>query len=114
MKTTTFKLPAIATGLLIFSAASLPVANAQTPQQNPRNRYPQELVNNYTKTCLASSVDSGLTQQQAQILCNCTLREFQNRYTLEQFGEIMQQARGGTIPESVTEIGLSCAEELIN
>ncbi|MEC4894422.1 MAG: hypothetical protein SAL07_13905 [Oscillatoria sp. PMC 1051.18] len=114
MKTTTLKLLAIVTCLPILSAASLPVANAQTPQQNTRNRYPQELVNNYTRTCLANSVDSGLTERQAQILCNCTLREFQNRYTLEQFGEIMQQARGGAIPQAVTEIGLSCAEELIN
>ncbi|MEC4894420.1 MAG: hypothetical protein SAL07_13915 [Oscillatoria sp. PMC 1051.18] len=114
MKTPTFKLPAIVTCLLMLSGAGLPVANAQTPQQNTTNTYPQELVEVFTQSCVTSAVDSGLTEQPAQFICSCSIQKFQNRYTLEEFIELTQQTPAGTIPEVFTEITSSCVAELIN
>ncbi|MEC4986831.1 MAG: hypothetical protein SAJ37_21100 [Oscillatoria sp. PMC 1068.18] len=114
MKTSTFELSAIVTCLLMLSGTGLPVANAQTSQPNTTNTYPEELVEVFTESCVSSAVDSGLTAEPAEFICGCSIEEFQNRYTLEEFINLTQQTHAGTIPEVFQEVTSSCVVELMS
>lgn len=117
-----FRISAVSAFLLTFSPVAdngLPAAKAesQVPQQiaqsNQGNRYPQNFINDYMKSCRQSAVKQGVSQQQADQLCTCTINRFQSRFTLDQFRALRQQAQQTReTPEVFTEIGLACAEQL--
>jgi hypothetical protein len=93
-------------------------AQSKIPQnlaQRPPNRYPQNFINDYMRSCRQSAVKQGVSQQMAEKLCTCTINRFQSRFTLDQFKALSRQARqNGEPPEVFTQIGEACAEQLIN
>jgi hypothetical protein len=82
-------------------------------QQQRQNRYPQDFINDYMRSCKQSAVKQGVSQQLAEKLCTCTINRFQARFSLEQFKTLSRQAQqNGEPPEVFTEIGEACAEQL--
>jgi len=59
----------------------------------PQNSYPSSAVNAYMEGCVNGALQdpsAGISQAQAQGFCSCTINEFQNRYTFEQFVDLSQ------------------------
>lgn len=59
----------------------------------PQNSYPSSAVNAYMEGCVNGALQdpsAGISQAQAQGFCTCTINEFQNRYTFEQFVDLSQ------------------------
>lgn len=88
-------------------------AKSQTPNLPSQTKYPQDFADAYQASCKINAVTEGLSPEQAEILCNCTLNKFQSKYTLERFQELLKTAAKEETPEELTEVGELCAEELI-
>lgn len=81
-----------------------PIQNSAPPIQNTpptqppvgggvKNAYPSSAVNAYMEGCVNGALQdpkAGISQAQAQGFCTCTITEFQNRYTFEQFVDLSQ------------------------
>ena len=65
--------------------------NAQLPSYNRKNPYPQEVTEAYLGACMQGSMAQGLTEEQSKSLCNCTLEQFQSRYTFEEFVQVSEE-----------------------
>lgn len=87
--------------------------NTATPPQ-PKYKYPQEIVNAYISSCSQRSIQEGLTPQQAKTVCQCTINQFQSRYSFEQFIKIYTQAqKSKESPDEFVDVGIECAEKLL-
>ncbi len=96
-----------------YNSVTVAVTQAQTAPPKPKYQYPQEIIETYITLCTQQSVDQGLTPQQSKTLCNCTLNQFQARYSLDEFIRIYAQVnQNQETPEEWIDIGLACAEEL--
>lgn len=86
--------------------------NSQT-QPKPKYQYPQQLVNAYLSGCKQRSIKEGLTEQQATSVCQCTINQFQSRYSADQFLKMYSQAqKAKEPPDEFVDIGLECAERI--
>ncbi len=109
MKLAIEKLSLISALLLAFSFilydSSLAVEekNSVSPEVVP-NEYPDIFVGSYINQCTElAGVD--LPQEDAHNLCKCTLKNFQARYSYEQYKELSQETK--------EDIGLSCFEKVL-
>lgn len=110
MKTTFHKLSLTSAFLVTFAV----ITTSGLLRATAQNKYPQAIVNEYMRSCQQSAVRGGLSQQQAQRLCTCTINRFQSRFTLEQFRNLTRQGQeSGKPPEAMTEVGMACAEEVL-
>ncbi|NET24376.1 hypothetical protein [Okeania sp. SIO1I7] len=89
-------------------------AKSQTPKLLSQNEYPQDFTEAYQASCKINAVTKGLSTEQAETLCDCTLNQFQSKYTLEEFQKLMNKAAKEETPEELIEVGEICAEELID
>ena len=89
-------------------------ANSQTIQSSPENKYPQDFAETYQASCQFNAVTKGLSQEQSKILCDCTLNQFQSKYTLEKFQKLLKESKKEKTSEDLIEVGEICAEKLIN
>lgn len=104
-------------GSLTVTVTVSTMAAAESPsyQQQPRNAYPQEFVSNYVSNCRERSQRSGLTPQQAQTICQCTIFEYQDRFSIEEFVDIVQQLQEtGQAPDELVDVALTCSAKLDN
>jgi hypothetical protein len=86
-------------------------ANAN-PTTISANVYPEDVVNAYMEGCLASAQDVGLTTEQAQSYCGCTIQEIQNQYTYDEFLVVVQTMQeSGQFPPEMMEIINSCGSQ---
>ncbi len=84
-------------------------ASAQTNQE-----YPQEYSQNYLQECKATAMTEGLPDIEAETLCNCTLREFQQKYTLDEFKDLNKRSETDTTAsDALVEVGEFCFEEIL-
>lgn len=109
MKTNLFSLMAFSLFFLVS-----PV-NAETfvSQQLKENKYPQTFVANYMKECIPRASAENLSPEEAAKLCQCTITEFQKRYSFGEYQKITKQA--DTSPEAqdkLVDVGAYCFEEL--
>ncbi|WP_413164384.1 hypothetical protein ACL6C3_00675 [Capilliphycus salinus ALCB114379] len=87
--------------------------NAQPASYNRKNPYPQEVTEAYLGACMQGSMAQGLTEQQSKSLCNCTLEQFQSRYTFEEFVQVSEEMnQSGEPPAEIFDIGVACASSL--
>ncbi|MCG5061225.1 MAG: hypothetical protein KA714_25470 [Limnoraphis sp. WC205] len=87
--------------------------HAQPSSEQAKNPYPQEVTEAYLQACLQGSVDQGLTEQQSQSLCDCTLEQFQTRYTFDEFVQVYGKTDESEEPPSeIFEISAACAGTL--
>ncbi len=93
--------------LLSFSGS---MALAETPS----DVYPAEYIQQYQKECMAASTAEGLTELDAEELCECTLTEFQKQYSLAEFKELNAKAEEDQdSANSLVEVGQSCFESIL-
>ncbi|MGL4501682.1 MAG: hypothetical protein ACRC78_15325 [Planktothrix sp.] len=92
----------------------LSLAQNNLTQPQPKYKYPQEIVNAYISSCSQRSIQEGLTQPQAKIVCQCTINQFQSLYSFEQFLKIYTQAqKAKESPDEFVDVGIECAEKLL-
>lgn len=95
----------------------MPTANAgsRAPQLLAQNQYPQNLREDYLRSCQRRAASEGLNQGQAQRLCQCTLGRFQARFTSAQFVALNRRAsQTGQVPQVFTDIGMACYRQIGN
>ena len=100
--------------ILAYCTLFLNEANSQTSKLPDKKEYPQDFAETYQASCKFNAVAKGLSGEQAEILCNCTLNQFQSQYTLEKFQKLLADSAKEETPEELIEVGELCAEELIN
>ncbi len=89
-------------------------AQNNTSQPKPKDQYPQEIVKAYLNGCSQRSVQEGLTQQQAKIVCQCTINRFQSQYSFDQFLKLYTQAqKTKESPDEFVDVGIDCATQLL-
>ena len=91
-----------------------PFAQNYTSQPKPKDHYPQKIVKAYLNGCSQRSVQEGLTQQQAEIVCQCTINRFQSQYSFDQFLKLYTQAqKTKESPDEFVDVGIDCATQLL-
>jgi hypothetical protein len=100
--------------VLSFIVSLTPVkAETLVSQQIKENKYPATEINNYLKACVPKATEQGLSPQEAQRLCQCTIKEFQKRYTLTEYKKLEQQANiNPQAADKLIDVGAYCFEEL--
>ena len=94
--------------LLIASLSALS-AIAQTVQE-----YPQEYSQNYLQECQDTAIAEGLPDIEAKSLCSCTLKEFQQKYTLDEFKDLNKRSEtDAAASDALIEVGEFCFEEIL-
>lgn len=87
--------------------------SAQPAQPQAKNPYPEEVTDAYLEACLQNSVARGLTEQQSESLCACTLQQFQTRFTFDEFVEVYSETNEtGKPSEAIFNISAACAAVL--
>jgi hypothetical protein len=89
---------------LIASSGLQAAEKTNTTQKAALNRYPQDFTNNYMKSCNAVA-GKELPSKEAQELCTCTLKNFQSRYSYDQYKKLSQETR--------EEVGYSCFDSIL-
>ncbi len=79
-----------------------------------RYQYPEAEQQAYLSTCQrVVSEDQGFSPQQSLNLCQCTLQQFKNKYTIEQFRQLYAAAnQSNKVPAEFIKAGISCAAQL--
>ncbi|HHP7232336.1 MAG TPA: hypothetical protein ACFCUY_15925 [Xenococcaceae cyanobacterium] len=98
--------------LITLSFTTLIVTAETTPEV--AEAYPPEYTQQYMQDCQETSMQEGLAAVEAQKLCQCTLREFQQKYTLAEFKQLNTAAETDeTASNQLIEVGQVCFEELL-
>ncbi len=94
---------------MIATFALLAETSSAAPQE-----YPQEYSQNYLQDCKDIAITEGLPDIEAETLCNCTLREFQQKYTLDEFKDLNKRSEtDSTASDALIEVGELCFEEIL-
>ena len=96
---------------LILLSFSSSVAFAETPT----DIYPAEFAQQYRQECMTASTAEGLTEPDAEELCECTLSKFQQEYSLEAFKELNAKAKEDhqESANALVEVGQFCFESIL-
>ncbi len=78
------------------------------------NAYPAAVTQAYLSNCVSTAENYGLPSSGAQAYCDCTLSEFQNNYTLEQFMAISTSVMQDQAPPEFMEVVNTCLPYLSN
>jgi hypothetical protein len=93
------------------------LALAQENSTNPTqtgNQYPPDYIQNYMQECIKTSMEQGLVQPDANKLCNCTIKQFQARYTLDEFKQLTAKSKKEQMAaDALVEVGESCLETIL-
>ena len=82
--------------------------------ESTSHTYPPEYIQQYMKDCIATSMTEGLAEPEAKKLCDCTLAEFQQQYSLEAFKELNAKSETDEMAANkLIEVGELCFEELL-
>ncbi len=99
---------------ILASAAGLGVAIASVAQPALANEYSERFRATYLQTCRRDAQRAGLPAGMASQVCQCTLDRLQERFSETQLRNLMQRAQQtGNAPSALTEIGRSCAVEVL-
>ena len=99
--------------LLLVLPASVAVAEGSANAQQA-NQYPAEFVRDYQQECLQTSLSEGLSETEAQNLCDCTIDEFSRQYSLEEFKQLTAaSATDKNAETALIEVGQFCFEQLL-
>ncbi|MEO1672737.1 MAG: hypothetical protein AAFR77_18495, partial [Cyanobacteria bacterium J06631_2] len=75
---------------------------------------PAEFVQQYQQECVQTSIAEGLEEVEAQRLCNCTIKEFQQQYALEEFQQLtVASATDKESETALVDVGQFCFEQLL-
>ncbi|MEL6580187.1 MAG: hypothetical protein AAFQ14_10560 [Cyanobacteria bacterium J06621_12] len=89
-------------------------AGVVEPTAKNTTQYPAEFVQQYQQECVQTSIAEGLEEVEAQRLCNCTIKEFQQQYALEEFQQLtVASATDKESETALVEVGQFCFEQLL-
>lgn len=84
------------------------------PNKETVTEYPVAYSQKYLQDCQKTSLKEGLEEIDAKRLCDCTLREFQQKYTLTEFQQLNTAAETDeNASNELIEVGQLCFEELL-
>ena len=101
----------------IFTPVPFSVAEeiVDTPDSSVTTyQYPQDYTQEYLQDCMQTTMGEGLVEEDAKTLCNCTLKKFQQKYSLTEFKQLTASSQ--TDENSATkliEVGESCLETIL-
>jgi hypothetical protein len=79
--------------------------------QSTSSRYSFE---DYKKECLQRARKEGLSKEDAEKLCTCTINRFRSRYTIVQFRSLVQKSKTNKAARAtLTQVGEQCFEEIL-
>lgn len=82
--------------------------------QSTSNTYPPEYKQQYLQECMSTAMQEGLAEPEANQLCNCTLTEFQQKYSFAEFQELStKSATDETAANALFEVGEMCFESIL-
>ena len=94
---------------IIFTLISLPAL-----AQSTSNTYPPEYKQQYLQECMGTAMQEGLAEPEAKQLCDCTLTEFQQKYSFTEFQELSSKAATNeTAANALFEVGEMCFETIL-
>lgn len=112
MKTTLYSLlyvTLVGITQLGFAIGQLSAAEQQQLAQASQNSF-----DNYRQQCLQQARGEGLTADVANDLCNCTIKKFRERYSLQQFRDLVQKSKTNrTAQQTLTQVGEACFDQVL-
>ena len=106
----------LASGLSAQAAEPIETDRQSIGSLSQRNAYPPEFSRAFLQSCTRSAQQSGqFNQQQATQYCQCSLAEFQSRYTLQQTMNLyqrMQQSNSNELPPEMMQIARTCVQRV--
>ena len=79
-----------------------------------QEKYPTKFVQDYSRECIQTSMTEGLGEIEAQNLCQCTIKEFQKQYSLQEFKDLTAaSATDETAENTLIEVGQFCFESML-
>lgn len=92
--------------LLVTSLMILPVpVLSETSDSTTVHSYPEDFLEEYFVECRKLAIAEGLSEEDAQVLCDCTINKFQSQYSFEEYQQLT--------PEQREEIGYACFEDIL-
>lgn len=68
----------------------------------------------YKASCIQRARQQGLTQEVALEVCNCTIKTFKSRYTLQQFQDLVKKSKKDKAAErSLRDVGEECFDSVL-
>lgn len=102
---------------ILLSLSFMPLISSATVAETILERpepYPPEYAKQYLQDCQKTSRQEGLGEIEAKKLCDCTLREFQQKYSLTEFKQLNSAAATDeNASNQLIEVGHLCFEELL-
>lgn len=90
------------------------LAAVAAPIKETVKEYPLAYSQKYLQDCQKTSLKEGLEAVDAKKLCECTLTEFQQKYTLTEFQQLNTAAEtDDNASNELIEVGQLCFEELL-
>ena len=103
--------------LTFFTPVSLSVTEEAVDTANSSEttyQYPQDYVQNYLQDCIQTSMEEGLVEEDAKILCDCTLHKFQQKYNLTEFKQLTAASQtDDNAANTLIEVGELCLETIL-
>jgi hypothetical protein len=101
----------ISLSVLALGGVALAEGKVNVPQGN---QYPASFVQGYNQECIQTSIEEGLDQAEAKKLCDCTLNEFEQQYSLEEFQQLTNaSATKESAQTTLIEVGQFCFEQIL-
>ncbi len=104
---------------LLVLCLLIPTSNTIATAENSTNSdvgeaYPAEFLRDYSSECIQTSMAEGLGEIEAQNLCQCTIDEFQQQYSLQEFQDLTAAAATDeTAENTLIEVGQLCFESML-
>lgn len=109
-----YKLYVTCLTLSLFSTTNTLVNAANSFKSGAVEAYPPEFIQDYSQECMQTSIEEGLAEKEAENLCQCTIKEFQQQYTLKEFKELTAAAATDEAANnSLIEVGQICFENIL-
>jgi sulfur relay (sulfurtransferase) complex TusBCD TusD component (DsrE family) len=110
---TTWMTQTLFTNLIVFSGVCTFQGTTMAENLSSRYQYPEAEQQAYLNACQRVSTEQGFSPQQATNLCQCTLEQYQNKYTLDQFRALYEAAhQNDKVPTEFIKAGIFCASRL--
>ena len=104
---------------LVFTTCtsiSLSAVEEETPTNSSETtyQYPQDYAQNYLQDCIQTAMQEGLVEEDAKTLCNCTLDNFQQQYSLSEFKQLTAASKtDNNASDALIEVGELCLETIL-
>lgn len=103
-------------GLSIGLITTDPLFAVQKKQANSSVTQPTNAASfeDYKKECLQRATQEGLPKDIAEDLCQCTMTQFRQQYSIDKFRELVRKSKTDkNAQRTLSNVGESCFEEIL-